>query len=137
MRPMIQALESRVLFSATPSQAVVDAVAKVAADKTQIQTDLAAFHAGIGAANSAFATARAAAQAAIKQALGNSSLSQLIGGLVDSVLAADRQALKDAVTAHTTALKSNLAAWNAAHAADLVTLHTDIAALHAAIKASH
>jgi len=137
MRPMIQALESRVLFSATPSQAVLDAVAKVAADKTQIQTDLAAFHAGIAAANSAFATAKSAALAAIKQALGNSPLGGLLGGIIGSALDADKQALHDAVTAHKAALSTNLATWKAAHAADVLTLHTDIAALHAAIKASH
>ena len=137
MRPTIQALESRVLFAATPSQAVLDAMAKVAADKTQLQTDLTAFHAGIAAANTAFDTAKSQALAALKQALGNSPLGGLLGGIIGSAIDTERQVLHDAISNHTANLKSNVATWKAAHAADMTTLHTDITALHAAVKASH
>jgi hypothetical protein len=133
---MIQSLESRCLFSATPSQAVLDATAKVVADKAQIVTDLAAFHAGIALANSALATAKSTALAAIRQELGSGLLGGLIGGIVNTALAVDRQALKDAVTAHTAALKANVATWKAVHTSDLATLHTDLVALKAA-KAAH
>lgn len=137
MPVFIQSLEPRRLFSATPSQAVLDAMAKVQADQLLIKTDTAAFHAAMAATNAAFATAKAAALAAIKTSMGSGNpFGSFLGGLVNSVLSANRQVLKDAISAHTTELKANVAQWKVTHAADIQMLHTDIAALKAA-KAAH
>jgi len=138
MSVFIQSLEPRRMFSATPSQAVLDATAKVQADLLQIKTDTAAFHAAITATNAAFATAKATALAAIKSSLGsNNPFGSLLGGLVNTVLSADRQALKDAISAHTAGLKADVAQWKVTHAADVQLLHTDMAALKVAKAASH
>jgi hypothetical protein len=131
MSPSIQSLESRRLFSAAPSQAVLDATAKVQADLLQIKTDTAAFHTAIAATNAAFGTAKSVALNAIKSDLGaGSPLGSFIGHIINTALATDRQVLHDAIAAHNTGLKADVAQWKATHLADLQTLHTDIAALH-------
>ena len=129
MSPFIQSLESRRLLSATPSQAVLDAMAKVQADIVQMHTNSDAFHTSIANTNSTFLTAKSAALAQLKADLAAKASS--------TVIAADRQAVKDAVTAHTAGLKTDVANWKTTHQNDITTLHTDIAALKAARAAAH
>ena len=139
MSRFVQSLEPRRLFSAGPvnTQAVLDATAKVQADLAQIKTDAAAFHAAVALTNAAFATAKDTALAAIKADLGGSPLGSFIGNLVNTALAADRQAFHDAIAAHNAGLKADVAQWKVAHLADLKTLHTDIVALHLAKATTH
>jgi hypothetical protein len=59
------------------------------------------------------------------------------GSIIDTTRGLAGLAFNDAVATHKAALSSNLVTWKAAHAADILTTRTDIAALHAAIKASH
>ncbi len=129
MFPVIQTLEPRRLLSATPSQAVLDAMAKVQADIVQMHTNADAFHTSVANTNSTFLAAKSAALAQLKADLAANSSS--------TVIAADRQVMKNAVTALTASLKADVAAWKSTHQNDLTTLHDDIVALQQARKAAH
>jgi hypothetical protein len=129
MSQFIQALEGRRLLSAAPpSQAVLDAMAKLSSDIMKFETDTVAFHTAVAATNSAFLSAKAADLAAIKSDLASHNGSQL---------AADRQKMHDDVLAHTAGLKTDVANWRATHQADIQTLHADVLALKQARAASH
>ncbi len=124
MFPLIQSLESRRLLSATPSQAFLDALAKVQADIVQMHTDATAFHTSIANTNATFLSDKSTALAKLK--------ADLAANASSTVIADDRQAIKDVVTAHTAGLKADVAAWKTTHQNDIQTLHTDMAALKAA-----
>jgi hypothetical protein len=123
MSQFIQALESRRLMSATPSPAMLAAIAKLETDIMKAQSDLTAFHTAVAATNATFLTAKAADLAAMKADLASKDQPQL---------AADRLKLHDDIAAHTAGLKTDVAGWIATRHADIQALHADVLAIRQA-----